>query len=110
MIVGASGSILTKLMADAMNRSIPRIVAGGFGGGVAGARGRRPRGQTVQSTSAADAAIQLAYASQVVVVPGYGMAVAQAQHAVASWPSSSRHAASRSSTRSTRSPAACPGT
>jgi NAD(P) transhydrogenase subunit beta len=84
MIVGASGSILTNLMAKAMNRSIPSIVAGGFGGGgaVAGAEGAGEHQGTVRSTSASDAAIQLAYASRVVVVPGYGMAVAQAQHAV----------------------------
>ncbi|HEX4838753.1 MAG TPA: NAD(P)(+) transhydrogenase (Re/Si-specific) subunit beta [Solirubrobacteraceae bacterium] len=84
MIVGASGSILTNLMAQAMNRSIPAIVAGGFGGGgaVEGAEGAGAHDGTVRSTSAADAAIQLAYASRVVVVPGYGMAVAQAQHAV----------------------------
>ena len=84
MIVGASGSILTNLMATAMNRSIPSIVAGGFGGGgaVAGAEGAGEHQGTVRSTGAADAAIQLAYASRVVVVPGYGMAVAQAQHAV----------------------------
>jgi NAD(P) transhydrogenase subunit beta len=84
MIVGASGSILTNLMANAMNRSIPAIVAGGFGGGgaVAGAQGAGEHAGTVRSTNAADAAIQLAYASHVVVVPGYGMAVAQAQHAV----------------------------
>jgi H+-translocating NAD(P) transhydrogenase subunit beta len=84
MIVGASGSILTNLMATAMNRSIPSIVAGGFGGGgaVAGAEGAGEHAGTVRSTSAADAAIQLAYAGRVVVVPGYGMAVAQAQHAV----------------------------
>jgi H+-translocating NAD(P) transhydrogenase subunit beta len=84
MIVGASGSILTNLMAKAMNRSIPAIVAGGFGGGgaVEGAEGAGEHAGTVKSTSAADAAIQLAYASRVVIVPGYGMAVAQAQHAV----------------------------
>jgi len=84
MIVGASGSILTNLMATAMNRSIPAIVAGGFGGGgaVEGAVGAGEHAGTVRSTSAADAAIQLAYASRVVIVPGYGMAVAQAQHAV----------------------------
>ena len=84
MIVGASGTILTNLMAKAMNRSIPAIVAGGFGGGgaVAGAEGAGEHAGTVRSTSASDAAIQLAYASRVVVVPGYGMAVAQAQHAV----------------------------
>jgi NAD(P) transhydrogenase subunit beta len=84
MIVGASGSILTNLMAVAMNRSIPSIVAGGFGGGgaVEGAEGAGEHQGTVRSTSASDAAIQLAYANRVVVVPGYGMAVAQAQHAV----------------------------
>jgi NAD(P) transhydrogenase subunit beta len=82
MIVGASGSILTNLMAKAMNRSIPAIVAGGFGGvAVAGDSGS-VGDKTVRQTSAADAAIQMAYANQVVVVPGYGMAVAQAQHAV----------------------------
>jgi proton-translocating NAD(P)+ transhydrogenase subunit beta len=84
MIVGASGSILTNLMAEAMNRSIPNIFAGGFGGTPVAAPGGGPEldGKTVRSTSPADAAIQLSYARQVVVVPGYGMAVAQAQHAV----------------------------
>ncbi len=84
MIVGASGSILTNLMATAMNRSIPAIIAGGFGGGgaVEGASGAGEHAGTVRSTTAADAAIQLAYANRVVIVPGYGMAVAQAQHAV----------------------------
>ena len=83
MIVGASGSILTNLMAKAMNRSIPAIVAGGFGGGGVAPGGADGVDRTVRSTSAADAAVQMAYASQVIVVPGYGMAVAQAQHAVA---------------------------
>ncbi|RJO72403.1 NAD(P)(+) transhydrogenase (Re/Si-specific) subunit beta [Nocardia panacis] len=81
MIVGASGSILTNLMAKAMNRSIPAIVAGGFGGGGAVVTGSGEQKQA-KATSAADAAIQMAYANQVIVVPGYGMAVAQAQHAV----------------------------
>ncbi|MFN8032555.1 MAG: NAD(P)(+) transhydrogenase (Re/Si-specific) subunit beta [Mycobacterium sp.] len=82
MIVGASGSILTNLMAVAMNRSIPAIVFGSFGGG--GVEGGPAGGEqgTVKATSAADAAIQMAYANQVIVVPGYGLAVAQAQHAV----------------------------
>jgi NAD(P) transhydrogenase subunit beta len=83
MIVGASGSILTNLMAKAMNRSIPAIVAGGFGGGAAAAGAAQTAAdRSVRSTSAADAAIQMAYAGKVVVVPGYGMAVAQAQHIV----------------------------
>jgi NAD(P) transhydrogenase subunit beta len=82
MIVGASGTILTNLMAKAMNRSVPSIIAGGFGGAVDAPAGGGETGGTVRSTSAADVAIQLAYARQVVVAPGYGMAVAQAQHAV----------------------------
>jgi NAD(P) transhydrogenase subunit beta len=82
MIVGASGTILTNLMAKAMNRSVPAIVAGGFGGAVAApAAGDTDRGP-VRSTTAQDVAIQLSYARQVVIAPGYGMAVAQAQHAV----------------------------
>jgi H+-translocating NAD(P) transhydrogenase subunit beta len=82
MLVGASGSILTRLMAEAMNRSIGNIFFGGLGAGgpVAAAS---TDGGTVRSTSAADVAIQLSYARLVVVVPGYGMAVAQAQRAVA---------------------------
>ena len=83
MIVGASGTILTNLMAKAMNRSIPSIVAGGFGGGGSSASATAGSGdQQAKSTSASDAAIKLAYANQVIVVPGYGLAVAQAQHAV----------------------------
>jgi H+-translocating NAD(P) transhydrogenase subunit beta len=82
MIVGASGSILTNLMAKAMNRSIPAIVAGGFGGGGVAPSGDGGGDKHVNATSAADAAIQMAYANQVIVVPGYGLAVAQAQHAV----------------------------
>jgi NAD(P) transhydrogenase subunit beta len=82
MIVGASGSILTNLMAKAMNRSIPAILVGGFGGGGVAPGAADGVDRIVRSTSAADAAVQMAYASQVIVVPGYGMAVAQAQHAV----------------------------
>ncbi|QCH26131.1 NAD(P)(+) transhydrogenase (Re/Si-specific) subunit beta [Mycobacteroides salmoniphilum] len=82
MIVGASGSILTNLMAVAMNRSIPAIVFGSFGGDSGAAAGPGGEQGTVKATSAADAAIQMAYANQVIVVPGYGLAVAQAQHAV----------------------------
>jgi NAD(P) transhydrogenase subunit beta len=82
MIVGASGSILTNLMATAMNRSVPAIVAGGFGGAVAAPVSAGAEGGTVRSTSAQDVAIQLSYARLVVIAPGYGMAVAQAQHAV----------------------------
>ena len=83
MIVGASGSILTNLMATAMNRSIPSIVAGGFGGGgTAPATGEDGEEKPVKSTDALSVATQLSYADRVVVAPGYGMAVAQAQHTV----------------------------
>jgi NAD(P) transhydrogenase subunit beta len=83
-LVGASGAILTKLMADAMNRSIWNIMVGGFGGGdaVAGVAAAGGTGATVREVNVDDAAIMLAYAQHVIVVPGYGLAVAQAQHAV----------------------------
>jgi NAD(P) transhydrogenase subunit beta len=80
-LVGASGAILTKLMADAMNRSVVNIMVGGFGGGEGTVAEAGPGGD-VRSIGVDDAAIQLAYASNVIVVPGYGLAVAQAQHAV----------------------------
>jgi H+-translocating NAD(P) transhydrogenase subunit beta len=82
-LVGASGGILTKLMADAMNRSIPNIIVGGFGTGDAAAVTAGAGGASVREVSADDVAIQLAYASKVIVVPGYGLAAAQAQHEVA---------------------------
>jgi H+-translocating NAD(P) transhydrogenase subunit beta len=81
-LVGASGSILTKLMADAMNRSIPNIILGGFGTGDVAVAALGGSG-SIQSIMADDAAIQLAYASKVIIVPGYGLAAAQAQHEVA---------------------------
>jgi len=81
-LVGASGAILTKLMADAMNRSVLNIMIGGFGGGEGVAGGAGAEGATVREINVDDAAIQLAYAASVIVVPGYGLAVAQAQHAV----------------------------
>jgi NAD(P) transhydrogenase subunit beta len=81
-LVGASGGILTKLMADAMNRSIPNIIVGGFGTGDAAVAAVTGSG-SIRSVAADDAAIQLAYASKVIIVPGYGLAAAQAQHEVA---------------------------
>jgi H+-translocating NAD(P) transhydrogenase subunit beta len=83
MLVGASGSILTRQMAEAMNRSIGNVFFGGLGAGGPALAAGGEEGGTVRSTSAADVAIQLSYARLVVVVPGYGMAVAQAQRAVA---------------------------
>jgi len=82
MLVGASGTLLTLMMARAMNRSVANVLFGAFGqlqttaAAVAGANG------TVRPTTADDVAVMLAYADKVVVVPGYGMAVAQAQHDV----------------------------
>jgi H+-translocating NAD(P) transhydrogenase subunit beta len=81
-LVGASGAILTKLMADAMNRSIGNILVGGFGAAEGSQSALTTAGGTVREVSVDDAAIQLAYASKVVIVPGYGLAVAQAQHGV----------------------------
>jgi NAD(P) transhydrogenase subunit beta len=83
MLVGASGSILTQQMAQAMNRSVANVFFAGVGSGTGGALAAPSGGGTARSTSAADVAIQLSYARLVVVVPGYGMAVAQAQRAVA---------------------------
>ena len=80
-LVGASGAILTKLMADAMNRSVLSIMLGGFGGGEGTVGAATEGGASVRELGLDDAAIQLAYASSVIIVPGYGLAVAQAQHA-----------------------------
>ncbi len=82
-LVGASGGILTKLMADAMNRSIGNIIVGGFGEGDSAVITAGAAGAAVKAIAADDAAIQLAYASKVIVVPGYGLAAAQAQHELA---------------------------
>src|SRR6202021_3549812 len=82
-LVGASGGILTKLMADAMNRSLVNIIMGGFGTGDTMVAVGAAADAHVRSIAADDAAIQLAYASKVIIVPGYGLAAAQAQHGVA---------------------------
>ncbi len=85
-LVGASGLILTKIMCEAMNRSLINVLLGGFGGESADGAGADVEGLTegmsVNETSVDDVAILLTYASNVIVVPGYGMAVAQAQHQV----------------------------
>jgi NAD(P) transhydrogenase subunit beta len=78
---GASGFILSIIMSKAMNRSFANVLFGAFGGTTAAA-GKSAAGLTVKSVTAEDAAIQLGYASKVIVVPGYGRAVAQAQHVV----------------------------
>jgi H+-translocating NAD(P) transhydrogenase subunit beta len=82
MLVGASGTLLTLLMARAMNRSVANVVFGAFGQVQAGAGVAAATDGTVRATTADDVAVMLAFARKVVVVPGYGMAVAQAQHDV----------------------------
>ena len=83
MLVGASGTLLTLLMAKAMNRSVANVLFGAFGQVQAGVGGpREDDGRTVRATTPEDVAVQLSFARKVIVVPGYGMAVAQAQHDV----------------------------
>jgi NAD(P) transhydrogenase subunit beta len=83
MLVGASGTLLTILMGRAMNRSIANVLFGAFGQvSPAAAAAAATDGGTVRSASAEDVAVMLAYAHKVVFVPGYGLAVAQAQHDV----------------------------
>jgi NAD(P) transhydrogenase subunit beta len=84
MLVGASGTLLTLMMGRAMNRSIANVLFGAFGQVSAGAAAvaAGDGGGTVRSASAEDVAVMLAYAHKVVFVPGYGLAVAQAQHDV----------------------------
>ena len=78
ILVGASGTILTVLMCQAMNRSLLNVLIGGFGGGGTSAKGAQGD-QVAKEVSINDAAIQLFYSQSVMVVPGYGLAVAQAQ-------------------------------
>ncbi|MDQ6709329.1 MAG: NAD(P)(+) transhydrogenase (Re/Si-specific) subunit beta [Candidatus Dormibacteraeota bacterium] len=81
-LVGASGTILTKLMSDAMGRSLANVLFGAFGSVVAGPAGAvSAEGKTVRSGTAEDVGTMLAYSRRVIIVPGYGLAVAQAQHA-----------------------------
>ncbi|HET7135387.1 MAG TPA: NAD(P)(+) transhydrogenase (Re/Si-specific) subunit beta [Casimicrobiaceae bacterium] len=79
---GASGFILSILMSKAMNRSFTNVLFGAFGSDTKAIAGKSAEGLSVRSIGVEDAAIQLAYAQLVIVIPGYGMAVAQAQHAV----------------------------
>jgi H+-translocating NAD(P) transhydrogenase subunit beta len=77
ILVGAAGMILTLLMCKAMNRSLINVIIGAFGGGVSAAGGEQG---TIREITLSDAAVLLSYSRQVVVIPGYGLAVAQAQH------------------------------
>ncbi len=80
ILVGSAGTILTVLMCKAMNRSLLNVIVGSFGGGGAGGAKGASGDQTVKEISLTDTAILCAYAGKVIIVPGYGLAVAQAQH------------------------------
>jgi NAD(P) transhydrogenase subunit beta len=81
-VVGSAGTLLTQLMAKAMNRSLSNVLFSGFGSGAgAAAEAGGPEG-TMKEVDASDAAVMMAYAEKVIIVPGYGMAVAQAQHKI----------------------------
>jgi H+-translocating NAD(P) transhydrogenase subunit beta len=81
-LVGSSGAILSYIMCRAMNRSFISVILGGFGGDDAAAAGGEEETRPVKQGSADDAAFMMKNASKVIIVPGYGMAVAQAQHAL----------------------------
>ena len=85
ILVGASGTILTIAMCEGMNRPLSNVIFGAFGGGDGGGAGTGADGapQIVKETSASDAAVMMNYSQSVVMVPGYGLAVAQAQHVMA---------------------------
>ena len=80
-VVGAAGSLLTQLMAKAMNRPISNVLFSNFGGGGGAAAEEEVTG-SMKASEPQDAAVMMAYAAKVIIVPGYGMAVAQAQHKV----------------------------
>ena len=79
-VVGSAGTLLTQLMAKAMNRPISNVLFSGFG--ASGGEAAAETGGTMKEVDASDAAVMMAFASKVIVVPGYGMAVAQAQHKI----------------------------
>jgi NAD(P) transhydrogenase subunit beta len=112
-LVGSSGAILSYIMCRAMNRNFISVIAGGFGtggGAPAAAKGdEQPAGEVVP-VSAAETAELLREAKNVIIVPGYGMAVAQAQHTVFEITSTCARRASTCASASTRWPAACPAT
>jgi NAD(P) transhydrogenase subunit beta len=80
ILVGAAGTLLTILMCRAMNRSLLNVLIGSFGGSAATSGGTKEQGQ-YKEISLSDAAVVMSYAQKVMIVPGYGLAVAQAQHA-----------------------------
>jgi NAD(P) transhydrogenase subunit beta len=80
ILVGSAGTILTILMCKAMNRSLTNVLLGAFGGAAAGGAKSASGDQTVREINISDTAVLLSYSQSVVIVPGYGLAVAQAQH------------------------------
>jgi NAD(P) transhydrogenase subunit beta len=80
ILVGAAGTLLTILMCKAMNRSLTNVLIGSFGGSTSGTAVKGDAGGVYKEISIADAAVCMAYAHKVIIVPGYGLAVAQAQH------------------------------
>lgn len=80
ILVGSAGTILTVVMCKAMNRSLTNVLIGNFGGGNSTATSSSASGGTIREINTGDSAILLKYASKVIIVPGYGLAVAQAQH------------------------------
>jgi NAD(P) transhydrogenase subunit beta len=82
ILVGSAGLILTFVMCSAMNRSLSNVIFGAFGGDAVAGVSSSKSGGTIKKTTASDSAILLNYASKVVIVPGYGLAVAQAQHVI----------------------------
>ncbi len=80
ILVGAAGTLLTILMCKAMNRSLLNVLIGSFGGGAKGAAAGQKQQGNYKEISISDAAVVMSYAGKVIIVPGYGLAVAQAQH------------------------------
>jgi NAD(P) transhydrogenase subunit beta len=81
ILVGAAGTLLTILMCKAMNRSLKNVLIGSFGGGAAAASGAKKDQGAYKEITLSDSAVVMSYANKVLIVPGYGLAVAQAQHA-----------------------------
>ena len=81
ILVGAAGTLLTILMCKAMNRSLKNVLIGNFGGSTAAVQGASKTGGSYKEISLSDAAVAMSYARKIMIVPGYGLAVAQAQHA-----------------------------
>jgi NAD(P) transhydrogenase subunit beta len=80
ILVGAAGTLLTILMCKAMNRSLMNVLIGSFGGNTATSAAKQQAGGSYKEISLSDAAMVMSYANKVMIVPGYGLAVAQAQH------------------------------